>query len=197
MIALISLISAIFLFATDVYAQTPPPHSELNNPQSAAELMMMQYDFNQDGKVTEKEFVIGNGETGYRAHLSNIYEGLNLQENGNLTKQPYWFIEATDNAKYRENLAAYFEYLDKDADGYIPAEDYEKTFTGNYIADFGPKYVQAVDLYGDNRISKEEYLNFDFTSLPSSSREQFHNIDVNNDKVITIEEFKYIFNLYQ
>ncbi len=193
MIALINLMLAVFLFATNVYAQTTLPPSS----QSAAEQMMMQYDFNQDGKITEKEFVIGNGETGYRAHLSNIYESLALQKTGNLTKQQYWFFEVVDDAKYKEDLAAYFEYLDNDADGYLAAEDYKNTFTGNYIEDFGPKYVLAMDADKDNKISKDEYLNFDFTSLPSSSREQFRNIDANHDNVITFEEFKSVFKPFQ
>ena len=193
MIALMSFVSAVFLFVANVYAQTTPPPSS----QSAAEQMMMQYDFNQDGKVTEKEFVIGNGETGYRTHISNIYNSLNLQKTGSLTKQQYWFIEAADDAKYKKDLVAYFEYLDSDADGYISSEDYKNTFTGDYIAEFGPKYVQAIDSDKDNKISKDEYMNFDFTSLPSSSREQFHNIDTNNDNVITYEEFESVFKSLQ
>lgn len=193
MITLINLILLTLLYTTDVCAQTTPPKLEINNPQSVAEIMMMQYDFDRDGIITEKEFIIGNGESGYRAHLSNIYESLNSQDKEEITKQQYWFIEMRDAAKYKKDLLSYFEYLDNDSDGYITTEEYESTFTGKYIENFGRKYAQAIDSNKDNKISKSEYLNFDFTSLQSGSHEQFRNIDANSDNILTSEEMKQIF----
>ena len=181
----------IALISANAHAQSTPQDLEKsNNSRSFANLMMMQYDFNNTGQVTEKEFIIGDGETGYRAHISNVYQIISADRKKDFSKQKYWFIEAMHPDEYKKDLADYFQYLDEDRDGYISVEDYQKTFTGAYISTFGEKYAKAIDADGDGRISQEEYTNFDFTSLPSSSSELFHNIDLNQDEMLTSDEFK-------
>lgn len=184
----------IALISANAYAQSTQPSMEkLNNSRTSANSMMMQYDFDNDDQVTEKEFIIGDGESGYRAHVSNVYQIISDDRKKDFSKQRYWFIEATHPDEYKKDLVDYFQYLDDDRDGYISTEEYQKTFTGAYISTFGKKYAQAIDADGDGRISQDEYTHFDFTSLPSSSRELFHIIDFNQDKMLTVDEFKQFF----
>ncbi|MBR3676614.1 MAG: hypothetical protein IKN71_05735 [Alphaproteobacteria bacterium] len=184
----------IALISANAYAQSTQPSLEkLNNSRTSANSMMMQYDFDNDDQVTEKEFIIGDGESGYRAHVSNVYQIISDDRKKDFSKQRYWFIEATHPDEYKKDLVDYFQYLDDDRDGYISTEEYQKTFTGAYISTFGKKYAQAIDADGDGRISQDEYTNFDFTSLPSSSSELFLIIDLNQDKMLTVDEFKQFF----
>lgn len=184
----------IALISANAYAQSTQPSLEkLNNSRTSANSMMMQYDFDNDDQITEKEFIIGDGESGYRAHVSNVYQIISDDRKKDFSKQRYWFIEATHPDEYKKDLVDYFQYLDDDRDGYISTEEYQKTFTGAYISTFGKKYAQAIDADGDGRISQDEYTNFDFTSLPSGSSELFHIIDLNQDKMLTVDEFKQFF----
>ena len=184
----------IALISANAYAQSTQPSLEkLNNSRTSANSMMMQYDFDNDDQVTEKEFIIGDGESGYRAHVSNVYQIISDDRKKDFSKQRYWFIEATHPDEYKKDLVDYFQYLDDDRDGYISTEEYQKTFTGAYISTFGKKYAQAIDADGDGRISQDEYTNFDFTSLPSGSSELFRIIDLNQDKMLTVDEFKQFF----
>ena len=179
-------LAVIFFGTADVYALDQQKPDE----QSPIEMLMMQYDFNHDGLVNEREFIIGDGESGYRAHLSNIHKALKIEDNDHISKQQYWFVEMGDPAKYKKDLAAYFGFLDKDGDGYVSAAEYLKTFEGQYPPDAGEKYLKIMDIDMDNRLSKSEYINFDFTTLPSDSHELFHNLDANHDSFITFDEFK-------
>jgi Ca2+-binding EF-hand superfamily protein len=184
----------IALISANAYAQSTQPSLEkLNNSRTSANSMMMQYDFDNDDQVTEKEFIIGDGESGYRAHVSNVYQIISDDRKKDFSKQRYWFIEATHPDEYKKDLVDYFQYLDDDRDGYISTEEYQKTFTGAYISTFGKKYAQAIDADGDGRISQDEYTNFDFTSLPSGSSELFRIIDLNQDKMLIVDEFKQFF----
>lgn len=185
---------AVIFCVIDVYAQIAMPNPQnSDNPQSIAKTMMSQYDFNGDGKINEKEFIVGDGDSGYRAHLSNIHKGLELK---NITIQQYWFIEMINPKKYKEDLSDYFTYMDKDGDGYISVSEYEDTFKGKYPPDAGKKYSEIIDVNRDNLISKAEYINFDFTTFPSGSHEVFQNIDANHDKVITFDEIKHLFDYF-
>ena len=120
----------------------------------------------------------------------NTLKSLKIEDNDHISKQQYWFVEMGDPAKYKKDLAAYFGFLDKDGDGYVSAAEYLKTFEGQYPPDAGEKYLKIMDIDMDNRLSKSEYINFDFTTLPSDSHELFHNLDANHDSFITFDEFK-------
>ena len=165
------------------------------NSPSVAATLMQQYDFNRDGQITEKEFIVGDGDSAYRAHLSNVYQCPKTAKNADINEQTYWFIEMINPAQYQQDLKDYFAYLDADGDEYISAAEYVKTFAGKFPPDAGEKYLQIIDVNQDGRISRNEYVNFDFTSLPMGSHEVFHNLDANNDSFITVDELESAFTL--
>lgn len=191
-------IISVLLIVFNVYAQTKS-FDKINSdkPQSDAELMMQQYDFNQDGKITEKEFIIGDGDSCYRAHLSNVYKILDLKDRDNIKEQQYWFVEIIDSSKYQADLKKYFAYMDKDGDGYISTKDYQNTFKGTHISKSAEKYAEILDADNDQKISFDEYVNFDFTSMPSGSHEVFHNFDTNGDSFLTADEFENVFGYFK
>lgn len=196
---IILLLSCLMIFCGESAANAqeyPPKEINFNDPQSTAQLLMQQYDFNRDGKISEKEFIIGDGKSDYRAHLSNMHKGLDIEKRDNITKQQYWFVEIGDPAKYQTDLKKYFAYMDKDGDGYISCEEYQNTFQGKYISEIGEKYAELIDANHDHRISFDEFINFDFTSTPIN-HESFRSFDTNGDSFITSDEFKKIFSYFK
>ena len=172
----------------------PTDKLSFKDPLSVADVLMLQFDFNHDGQISEKEFIIGSGESGYRAHLSNIHQCLNLEKRENITKQQYWFVEVGDPMKYKQHITEYFAYMDKDQDEYISVKEYQNTFTGESDAKFGEQYAQIIDFNHDGKISRDEYINFEFTTLPSGDHEVFQNLDANKDTFISSDEFKNSFD---
>ena len=194
MLQLFSYITVIFFITSDVCAQNKPIQVDATEPLAEASRIMQEIDFNSDGKISEKEFVIFNGNTGYRAHLSNMHKSLNIEKNDKITLQQYWFIEIVNPAKYQADLKNYFAYMDKDSDGYISTEEYRSSFQGNYISKFGLLYAEMVDADHNQKISFDEYVNFDFTSIDYPS---FHSLDFNNDSFVTMDELDELFRYFK
>ena len=68
MLQLFSYMVVIFFITSDVYAQNKPVQTNSNEPLSEASQIMQNLDFNSDGKISEKEFIVFDGNTGYRTH---------------------------------------------------------------------------------------------------------------------------------
>ena len=183
-------------FGANAQINDEPPSVErmMKDPQYMAQVMMSQYDFDHDGKITEKEFLVANGNTGYRAHLSNVYKALYTMEKDDISENVYWYIELLSPAKYRQDLAAYFDLSDKNKAGYITTDEYTATFKGDYPSEFWAEFAKAMDVNHDGRISQTEYVNFDFVLTDSGGREVFGNFDTNGDGAITIEEMSAYWN---
>ena len=96
--------------------------------------------------------------------------------------------------KYQTDLKNYFAYIDKDSDGYISTEEYRSSFQGNYISKFGLLYAEMVDADHNQKISFDEYVNFDFTSIAYPS---FHSLDFNNDSFVTMDELNELFSYFK
>ncbi len=75
--------------------------------------------------------------------------------------------------------------MDKNQDGFLNMEAYKDTFSLDLTA-IGNKYAKAIDINNDNKISKDEFLNFDFKMI---NRKIFDSIDANNDGFISENEF--------
>lgn len=180
------------------------------NWQEETQDIFQQIDFNQDGKISPTEyFVIEDVTLGYRKHLTNVWKSLdvnndrivtpdeylgklNSSENQeNITEQAYWFIELFDYPQYQRHLLHFFNHIDKNQDGFLEAEEYINTFGQSLIAE-GKKYARALDINQDNKISKSEFLNFDF-KMPNY--EGFENIDFNHDNFISKDEMLKFFEI--
>lgn len=199
MLRILSYISLIYFITFEACAQMTcaqmtSANVNSNEAQSEAFQIMQLNDFNHDGKISKKEYVVCDGNTGYRAHLSNIYKSLNLEKNDNISLQQYWFIEMVNPTKYQTDLKNYFAYMDKDSDGYISTEEYRSSFQGNYISKFGLLYAEMVDADHNQKISFDEYVNFDFTSIDYPS---FHSLDFNNDSFVTMDELNELFSYFK
>ena len=193
MLRIFSYISLIYFITFEACAQMTSANVNSNEAQSEAFQIMKQCDFNQDGKISKKEYVVCDGVTGYRAHLSNIHKSLNIEKNDNITHHQYWFIEIVNPTKYQSDLKNYFAYMDKDDDKYISIEEYRNTFQDNYRSKFGLGYADMIDSDHDLKISLNEYINFDFASIGYPS---FHRLDYNNDSFITIDELDEFFSYF-
>ena len=81
--------------------------------------------------------------------------------------------------------------MDKNQDGFLEAEEYINTF-GQSLIDEGKEYARALDINQDNKISKSEFLNFDF-KMPNY--EGFENIDFDHDNFISKDEMLKFFEI--
>ena len=180
----------ILLNINIVFAQPSSTDKSMETPEQTAKAIMTSMDYNHDGMLSQKEYMVMDGHTAYRTHLSNMYESLNIADRYGLKEHEYWFIELFYPNKYTQDLADYFKLLDKDNKGFISTKEYENTFTGNYISQLGHQYAEAIDADKNGKISYEEYTNFDFTSAGYKS---FQNIDLNKDGFITFDEMSAIF----
>lgn len=160
----------------------------MENPKAMAQMIMMQYDFNTDGRILEKEYVVMDGDSAYRAHLANMHRSLDIAHKDKINLHQYWFIELTNPRKYQKDLANYFQILDQDKDGVISIQEYVRTFDGNYISTFGPKFARLIDINQDNIITFKEYIECDFTEIAEGSYATFRYFDTNEDDVITLSE---------
>lgn len=178
-----------------------------------------QIDFNKDGKISPLEyFTIEEARLGYRTHLTNIWKSLDTNNDGTVSieeyfgktetsrdisfsyegkieERIYWFIEILDYPQYQKHLVSYFDILDKDNDGLVSLEEYINTFigyNGKKLTKVGEEYASALDTNQDNKISRKEFLNFDF-KMPNIER--FDKLDFNKDNYISENEFVKFMNM--
>ncbi len=187
-----------------------PTSASEQNLQSDYQYIFQSMDIDKNGRISPTEyFVVESATVGYRRHLTNIWKSLDTNDDnvvtpdeyfgeihsakkipfsdkdGNITEHAYWFIEVIDYSQYQRHLVHFFDFMDKNQDGFLNMEAYKDTFSLDLTA-IGNKYAKAIDINNDNKISKDEFLNFDFKMI---NRKIFDSIDANNDGFISENEF--------
>ena len=160
----------------------------IETPQPLIQDTLMKYDYNLDSKITEKEFLVMDGDSTYREHLANLHRTLGIEYKDHIKLSGYWAIELSNPAKYKKDLSDYFQILDHNRDGIISTQDYINTFASEYVSGLGTRFAQAIDDNHDNLITYKEYTDFDFTALSLQGRATFRRFDTDQNYIITVDE---------